>query len=224
MGTKRRRRPSRPVKQSKPPIEIPNARTALLKAQYFLDQAMIAEADPKILADPNRLPFAANLEAAIIYARSSIDYLHSEFAPMYKSKGYRKWHDQQWKKLCTSNPVCSYFAERRNFIVHEESEKTTAHVFLQGASFGKQSTSVSMTAKRADGTTEKPISGQPAKQPALSVPDNPPEPPKSSPSRASQQFFLAEPALRDKPAIAYVGDFIDAIRKFISDAEAKFQF
>lgn len=201
-----------------------NAKTALLKSQYFLEQATIAEADPNILTDPDRLPFAANLEAAIIYARSSIEHLRKEFAAKYKSKGYRTWHDKHWKALCKSNPVCDYFADRRNFIVHEEPEKTTAHVFLQAAGFAKASASVSMTVKRAtDGTIETSVSRQRKKQPISSARDSPPEPPKPSPSRPSQQFFFADPLWRAKPAVAYVGDFVDAIRKFISDAEIKFQ-
>jgi len=167
-----------------------NARTTLLKSQYFLEQATIAEADPKILAAPDWLPFAANLEAAIIYARSSIDHLRSEFAPIYNSKGYRTWHEKRWEALCRFNPVCRYLADRRDFIVHQEPEKTHAHVFLEAV--------------------------------GISIGVSPP-PPKASSPRPFQTFFFADPAWRAKPAVAYVGEFIDAIRQFISDAEAKFQ-
>jgi hypothetical protein len=205
-----------------------NARTTLLKSQYFLEQATIAEADPKILAEPDWLPFAANLEAAIIYARSSIDHLHREFAPMYNSKGYRTWHEKRWEALCRSNPVCDYLSNRRNVIVHQEPEKTHAHVFLEAVGIsivGSMSASAAVT--RANGTVERSNSEQPSelpeKQKASSPENNPPQPPKPSSSRPLQTFFFTDPAWRARPAVSYVGEFIDVIRKFISDAETKFQ-
>jgi hypothetical protein len=202
------------------------AKTTLLKAQYFLEQAKLAEAAPSILADVDRLPFAANLEAAIIYAHSSIDHLHNEFAPIHNSKGYRTWHDRKWQALCSSNPVVNYFANRRNFIVHQEPEKTTAHVFLEARGSIMMSSSVSMTVTRANGMIEKPNSDRPADVPNkqdLSAKDNTHERPTASSSRQSQQFFFADPDWRAKSAVAYVGNFIDACREFISAAEAKFQ-
>jgi len=110
-----------------------NARTTLLKSQYFLKQATIAEADPKILADLDWLPFAANLEAAIIYACSSIDHLRSEFAPKYNSKGYRTWHEKRWEAFCRS-PKCDYLSNRRNVMVHQEPEKTMPVLLTTGRS------------------------------------------------------------------------------------------
>src|SRR5260370_3206874 len=99
------------------------------KARYFWAEAERAEADPAVLA--NRLPFAANLEAAIIYARSSLDHLHNEFAPQHNATGYRRWHDTKFATFKDSNPVFQYFAERRNFIVHQEPEQTNAMVSVE---------------------------------------------------------------------------------------------
>jgi hypothetical protein len=200
-------------------------RTTLLKAQYFLEQATKAEFDPKLLADPNWLPFAANLEAAIIYGHSSIDHLHKEFVRTYKSKGYRRWHDKQWEALCTSKPVCRYLAERRNFIVHEEPEKTHAHVFLEavGIAVGL-SASVNMTVTRANGTVERiERPTEVPENPRASVYESPSEPPKPSSPRRHQQFFFANTAWQAKSAVDYVGEFVDAIRQFIADADTKFQ-
>jgi hypothetical protein len=203
------------------PVGTLNAKTTLLKSQYFLKQARIAQADPQILAD--RLPFAANLEAAIIYARSAVDHLRNELAPMHRSKGYGRWHDNHWKALCKLDPVCDYFVNRRNFIVHQEPEKTHAQISLGPIQMSAQaSVSVSVAVVRATGTTEP---DQPAnvdaKQKASSVQNNSPEQPKPS-SQASQQFFFADSAWRGEPAVTYVGEFIAAIQEFISDAEAKF--
>jgi hypothetical protein len=203
-----------------------NSKMTLLKAQYFLEQARKAEADPAILAE--RLPFAANLEAAIIYARSSIDHLRNEFAQRYNSKGYRTWHATKWEALCRSDAVGDYFANRRNFIVHQEPEKTNARIFAEAKLSIKTAVSVEMTVIRADGTVEGPDSealdkAPPKKEKALSDRDTGPDRAQdTSSTKISQQFFFADPDWRAEPAVIYVQHFIDICRKFISDAEAKF--
>jgi len=67
------------------------ARITLEKARYFLAQAASNQDDDAVLH--NRLPFVANLEAAIIYARSSLDHLSNELKPLHNPSGYKHWHD-----------------------------------------------------------------------------------------------------------------------------------
>jgi hypothetical protein len=174
-----------------------NALTTLRKAQYFLEQASNAEFDPNILADPDWLPFAANLEAAIIYACSAVDHLSNELAAIYNSRGYRRWHDDNWDALCESSPICGRLDARRNSIVHQEPEKTHAHVFLEAVGIGiASSMSVMSTVIRANGTVEKANSEKPTEVPekpkAPSVYVTPPETPKASSPRRRQQFFFAD--------------------------------
>jgi hypothetical protein len=178
-----------------------NSKMTLLKAQYFLEQARKAEADPAILAE--RLPFAANLEAAIIYARSSIDHLRNEFAQRYNSKGYRTWHATKWEALCTSDAVCDYFANRRNFIVHQEPEKTNARIFAEAKLSIKTAVSVEMTVNtgrrnQLEGPDSEALDkAPPKKEEALSDRDTGPDRAQdTSSTKISQQFFFADPDLR----------------------------
>lgn len=190
----------------------PLAIVALRKARYFLVEARRAETDPAVLA--NRLPFAANLEAAIIYARSSLDHLRNEFAPKHNAAGYRRWHDAKFKTLRNSHPVFEYFAERRNFIVHQEPEQTSAQVSVGVEISVKTRCQVNLTVIRADGTVEQ---HEPASNPA---PDSPP--PKTTTS-TSQVFLFADKEWRAKSAVAYVDDFINLCEGFISEAINQFK-
>jgi hypothetical protein len=199
-----------------------NAKTALLKARYFLDQSKLAEADPKTLDDVNRLPFAANLEAAIIYARSAIDHLKKEFAPAHQSRGYRKWHNDKWKQL-DEDPVFKYFSGRRNFIVHQGPEKTSARVYLEANMKIALSASLSLAVIRADGTIEPPVAN-PLPPSQINEPPasegHPPCGPK--PSSRSQQFFFADANWNEKSAIEYVDEYVAICQQFVSEAESKF--
>jgi hypothetical protein len=190
----------------------PLAIVALRKARYFLAEARRAEADPAVLA--NRLSFGANLEAAIVYARSSLDHLHNEFAPKHNATAYRRWHDAKFKTLRDSDTLFEYFAERRNFIVHQEPEQTNAQVSVDVELSVKMSMSVNLTVTRADGTVEH---YEPASNP---TPDS--SPPKTTTS-ASQVFLFADKEWRAKPAVAYVDEFINICDGFISEAVKRFE-
>jgi hypothetical protein len=192
-------------------LSEPLANLALRKARYFLSQAERAEADPAVLA--NRLPFAANLEAAIIYARSSLDHLRNEFAPKHNFTGYRRWHDAKFETLRNKHPIFEYLAERRNFIVHQEPEQTNAQVSVAIEISVKASMAVSLTVTRADGTVER---DEPVSKPATNN-----VPPKATTS-TSQVFFFADQEWRAKPAVAYVDDFINLCEGFISKAINQF--
>ncbi len=190
----------------------PLATVALLKARYFLAEAGRTEADPAVLA--HRLPFVANLEAAIIYARSSLDHLHAEFAPKHNATAYRRWHDAKFETLRDSDALFRYFAERRNFIVHQEPEQTNAQVSVGVEISVKMSMSVSLTVTRADGTIEQ---HEPASNP---TPDG--SSPKTTTS-TSQVFLFADKEWRAKSAVAYVDDFINICDGFISEAIKRFE-
>jgi hypothetical protein len=96
------------------------AQETLGKARYFHWQAKLAEQSADVLT--YRLPFSANLEAAIIYAQASIEHLKAEFAPKYNSRGYRVWHDDAWNRFRASDrpssismiAVTLFFTESRN--------------------------------------------------------------------------------------------------------------
>ena len=100
------------------------ARGAIEKARYFLAQAEYAERDPNISSA--RLPYLANLEAAIVSARSTLDHLKSEFA---SKPGYRQWHDGEWRQLET-NSVFNLISERRTWIVHRAAEKVNLTITM----------------------------------------------------------------------------------------------
>lgn len=95
------------------------AREAIEKARYFLSQAEIAERDPEI--SRAQLPYIANLEAAIICGRSTLDHLKNEFA---SKSGYRQWHDAEWRRLETY-PLFIFLTDRRHWIVHRAAENVS---------------------------------------------------------------------------------------------------
>jgi hypothetical protein len=138
------------------------ARTTLDKARYFLSQAEIHQSDSEITA--YRLPFLANLEAAIIYGHSVLDHLRNELAP--KNPAYRAWHDAKWTVL-ESNPVFKQFSSRRNFIVHQEPEKTNVTHSVVVRLKVVSSMSVDANVIRADGTVEPP--GSPYQESAEAI-------------------------------------------------------
>lgn len=183
------------------------ARIALRKARYFLSQAQAAESDPNTLDD--RLPFAANLEAAIVYSRTAIEHLKAEYSSKFNEQGYRRWHDQKWKQ---SSPLFHYFFDRRNFILHQEPESTHAQVNTEIAMEVTASVSVSMTVTRADGRVEH-------IPPETAKPRTPPTPPSV---RRSQQYFFNDDDWRGKPALGYVEEFLECCENFVAAAEGRF--
>jgi hypothetical protein len=197
------------------------AQETLGKARYFHWQAKLAEQSADVLT--YRLPFSANLEAAIIYARASIEHLKAEFAPKYNSRGYRVWHDDAWNRFRASDKAFQYFYDRRNFILHREPESTTAHVNLESRISIRTTMSLSMTVTRANGTIEtippESSSGKTDQSPvtARSSEDKP------LASTQSQHFLFADEDWRAKPAQAYVEDFISSCERFIAEAENKFK-
>jgi hypothetical protein len=195
------------------------ARTALKKARYFLAQAASAQNDDAVLND--RLPFAANLEAAIIYARSSLDHLRNQLKPVHNQAGYKRWHQDRFDQIKNTDSVFEYFTDRRDFIVHQEPEKTNAQISIEAHLSGSSAVSVQMAVIRADGTVEKPESVAPSKTAddteSRAVADT-----KNRPSIAAQTFFFEDSNWRGKPAVVYVQEFIDVCESFISEAESKF--
>jgi hypothetical protein len=189
----------------------PVAEETLERARYFLSNARKAELDANVLK--YRLPFSANIEAAIIYARASIEHLKAQFSPRYNHRGYRSWHDSAWQRYNASGKVFSYFYSRRNFILHQQPESTTGHVNLEGHISIATSISLSMVVTRADGTREV-YDESSGKRP-------PPRAP-AKPLTQSQHFMFADSDWREKPATAYVEDFIDCCERFIAEARKSF--
>src|SRR5712664_2697060 len=160
------------------------ARIALSKARYFLSQANKAEGDPNTLND--RLPFAANFEAAIVYSRTAIEHLKAEFTSKFREQGYRHWHDQTWRQ---SGPLFQYFYKRRNFILHQEPEPTHARVNLETRMEIGISVSLLLTVTRADGTTEHHVAPGNSK---------PTKPPTTASSTQSHHFIFNDDGWQEK--------------------------
>lgn len=184
------------------------ARIALRKARYFLSQAQKAESDVSALND--RLPFAANLEAAIVCSRTAIEHLRAEYSSKFNERGYRHWHDQTWRQ---SSPLFHYFYERRNFILHQQPEATRAQVNVEIHEQIAMAVSVSLTIIQADGTTEHVSAGGSS-------------PPKKAPAPASSKdsthFFFSDDGWGDQPALMYAKEFIECCEQFVSSAESRF--
>jgi hypothetical protein len=191
------------------------ARTALKKSRYFLAQATSTQNDEAVLND--RLPFAANLEAAIIYARSSLDYLRNQLKPVHNQAGYKRWHQAKFDALKKTSPVFEYFTGRRDFIIHQGPEKTNAQISIEAHLSASSSVSVETIVIRADGTIEKDETVALIKVPSKAAGDA-----ESRPSKATQTFLFADSNWNGKPAVVYVEEFINVCESFISGAESKF--
>lgn len=183
------------------------AELTLSKARYFLGEARRLEADSSVLSD--RVSFSANLEAAIVYARAAVEHLHQEFAPKFSN--YRTWRDSAWRRF-NERPTFAYLYARRNFILHQAPEETTANVGFEINTSIQMSVTLAMTITRADGSTETVESG--------SMP--PSAAPQSSPSTQKQSFFFADPNWTDKPAVEHAEDFISLCESFVAEAKREF--
>ena len=186
-----------------------HARTAIRKARHFLAKAKAA--DPKKL--DSAFEFTAELEAAIVYARSSLDHLSRELTPKHRHKGYKQWHQQKLASLKRTKPVFNFLTGRRDYIIHEQSEQTIRHVTIESEISVVATVSVSMTINQADGSVEE------------RGPTKPPSPPKEKTvghSRTTFDFRFADQDWTAKPAVDYVREFIDLCSDFISEAELKF--
>jgi hypothetical protein len=201
------------------------ARGAIEKARYFLAQAEYAERDPNISSA--RLPYLANLEAAIVSARSTLDHLKSEFA---SKPGYRQWHDGEWRQLET-NSVFNFISERRTWIVHRAAEKVnltiTMHAemgayatvtvnatVIRGKPWYKRSLKILLEDWRANRLRRLTVR-QPARIPAPTLPIRPNV-------EDGQIFYFEDAQWRSKPALAFVGEYIDMVEKVVIGAEQKF--
>jgi hypothetical protein len=87
-------------------------RAALEKARFFLAQAEAAEPAAHTV---RRLPFLANIEAAVVFGRSVTLYLQKEFSNQSEFHG---WYEQVRARL-RANPRFQYLLETRNLILHE---------------------------------------------------------------------------------------------------------
>lgn len=186
------------------------AKTAVKKARYFITQATLAQ-DAQADQDTG-VAFAANFEAAIIYARSALDHLSNQLKPTHSQAGYRRWHDDRFSTLKNTDPLFEYLTDRRNFIIHQQPEKTNAQISLEIPITIAVSMSVDVTVTRADGTVEK---SEPA--PSKNAVANA----ATQSSKATRTFYFADSNWREKSAIEYVNDFIDICDGFVSEAERR---
>jgi hypothetical protein len=87
-------------------------RTVLEKARFFAVQAEAAE--PAAHAT-DRVPFLANIEAAVIFGRSVAFHLQKEFS---NQNGFTAWYHGVQAQL-RANPQFQYLLETRNFILKQ---------------------------------------------------------------------------------------------------------
>jgi hypothetical protein len=145
--------------------------------------------------------------------RSSLDHLSRELTPKHRHNGYKQWHQQKWASLKQTKPVFNFLTDRRDYIIHEQSEQTVRHIRMESEISVATTVSVNMTITRADGSAEK------------RGPTTPPSPPKEKAamhSRTTFDFRFADPDWAAKPAVDYVQEFIELCSDFISGAESKF--
>jgi len=186
-----------------------HARTAIQKARHFLAKAKAV--DPR--NPDSAFEFTAELEAAIVYARSSLDHLSRELTPKHRHSGYKQWHQQKWASLKQTKPIFNFLTDRRDYIIHEQSEQTVRHVSIESKVSVASTVSLSITIKRTDGRVEE-------RRP--SDPQSPPKEKVGGHSRTTFDFRFADPDWEAKPAVDYVQEFIELCSDFISDAESRF--
>lgn len=85
------------------------SRSALERAQFFLDKAMACRAD-------ERVDFEAYLEAAIVFARAAMPPFKKR---LWKCSGFRDWWDGPLRK----HPTVTFFETERNSILKDASLK-----------------------------------------------------------------------------------------------------
>ncbi len=208
---------------SKPAI----ARETIDKARYFLEQAQNAERDPNISSA--RLPYIANLEAAIIWGRSTLDHLRNEFA---SKPGYRQWHDAEWQRLMTY-PLFIFLSDRRHWIVHRAEEKVnlafnvsvvmSASVrvvcdatVIRGQPWYRRSPKILwrdwMDSRATRRRLEEPVKDLPT----------PSQPGPESQTQSEQIFYFADPGWKSKPARVLVAEYIDLTEQVVDAAERRF--
>jgi len=186
-----------------------NAKNALEKARYFLGQAEALESDPSISGEG--LPFAANLEAAIVYGRAALDHLRTELAPQFRT--YRAWHDQKWKEL-NADPIFHCFIQRRNFLLHQEPVKTNATVSISTKVSVNIGVAFEVTVTHADGSRETRMSHPP-------LPEQQSQAERVHTTRKTT-FYFDDPDWRKHSALAYICEFVEICAFFIRSAEEKF--
>ena len=95
-----------------------DASLCLAKARYFLSMARKEESRPD--ADSERLPFAANFDAAIVFGRSVTFLLQSQLA---NRTGFDQWYADVQENL-KNDPPCKFLVNQRNYILKQGSIKT----------------------------------------------------------------------------------------------------
>jgi hypothetical protein len=190
------------------------SKQTLRKARFFLEQARTAENN--FSSSNDQVAFSANVEAAIVNARSALDHLRNEMQRDKKITGYREWHKTEWTRLTGCSPVFSCFVDRRNFIVHQGPARTARNLRIESDISIHITESAHITVFKADGTIEHRQSPEPVER-AKQQQKN-----EDVKTKTSQMYFFADPNWDTKSAIDYISDFIDECERFVLDAERHF--
>jgi hypothetical protein len=87
-----------------------NAHRMWTKATYFADRA-------RTVGIADRMALEADIEAAIVFGRSSLDHLQRQYA---RTSGFRVFYEQAVNGL-KNDALCAPLLELRSFVVHEGS-------------------------------------------------------------------------------------------------------
>ncbi len=200
-------------------------RVTLEKARYFLRQAAMCG-----VAD--RAGLATNLEAAIVFGRSTTFHLqkeyrhHPEFAP---------WYAEQ-QRLMDADTRCRFFKEARNLILKQGPVAVQRVISVELVVSADFAVRVAAQANRAAPWYRRPIRilwediraelrralGSLVQRIRRAVKERW-RPPHPRVTVVGDDFFFDDPEWRNCPAVQLVGEYLDRLEPLIAGAEARFE-
>jgi hypothetical protein len=201
-------------------------RAVLEKARYFLAQAEATE--PAAHNSGDEMPFAANIEAAVVFGRSVTFHLQKEFSDR---NNFANWYAQVQARL-RANAQFHYLVSARNFILKEgptpirRAVQTTLS-FAIGV-FATTKTTVApeqswyqrstrMLYDRIRVTLLEPVRRWKLKRRVM----------RENKAAQVQQtvrfcFYFVDPAVAQVPAVQVVRDYLDELGMIVAEAETLF--
>jgi hypothetical protein len=206
-------------------------RTVLEKARFFLVQAEAAEPAAHAI---DRVPFLANIEAAVIFGRSVTFHLQKEYS---NKNGFTAWYHGVRAQF-GANPQFRYLLETRNFILKQgpapirRTVQVTAHsamspeitldtVVIRGQPWYRRSPNILYQDARAKllGPVRRWKQRRNAarrREAALHRQAT------SSPSVA-EGFYFDEPTLATVTVQQIVREYLDELEVIVTEAETRFR-
>lgn len=206
-------------------------RVVLEKARFFLAQAEAAE--PAAHASADRIPFLANIEAAVIYGRSVTFHLQKEFSNQSEFAG---WYAEVRERL-RANPRFRFLVETRNLILKEgpapiyRTVQVTAHlpamgqmtvnaVVIRGRPWYRRSPRISYEDARAKALG--PVSRWKQQRDMLRRRQAAMRQQATPAPSVSDGFYFNEPAFATVPVREIVREYLDELETIVAGAETRF--